>query len=162
MFIISKSRSPKCFFNDLHTYTHTYIHTYIHTHIHTYLLTPRSRVLLEKLTGSAASQEIPCILWTRIFITALTSARHLSLSWARSIQSMPPYHTSWISILILSSHYRLVLTSGLFPSGFSIQTPSTSLPHMRYKPSPSHSSRFDHPNNFVWGLPIKNVIWMHF
>ena len=29
----------------------------------TYLLTPGSRVLLEKLTGSAASQEIPRILW---------------------------------------------------------------------------------------------------
>ena len=29
----------------------------------TYLLTPCSRVLLEKLTGSAASQEIPRILW---------------------------------------------------------------------------------------------------
>jgi hypothetical protein len=28
-----------------------------------YLLTPRSKVLLEKLTGSAASQEIPRILW---------------------------------------------------------------------------------------------------
>jgi hypothetical protein len=28
-----------------------------------YLLTPWSRALLEKLTGSAASQEIPCILW---------------------------------------------------------------------------------------------------
>ena len=32
-------------------------------YILTYLLTPRSRVLPEKLTGSAASQEIPCILW---------------------------------------------------------------------------------------------------
>ena len=29
----------------------------------TYLLTPWSRVLLEKLTGSAASQEIPRTLW---------------------------------------------------------------------------------------------------
>ena len=28
-----------------------------------YLLTPWSRALLEKLTGSAGSQEIPCILW---------------------------------------------------------------------------------------------------
>jgi hypothetical protein len=27
------------------------------------LLTPRSRVILEKLTGFAANQEIPCILW---------------------------------------------------------------------------------------------------
>jgi len=46
----------------------------------TYLLTPRSRVLLEKLTGSAASQEIPRILGTRRFITVHTNARHLSLS----------------------------------------------------------------------------------
>jgi hypothetical protein len=33
------------------------------TYFLTYLLTPWSRVLLEKLTGSAASQEIPRILW---------------------------------------------------------------------------------------------------
>jgi len=45
-----------------------------------YLLTPWNRVLLEKLTGSAASQEIPRIFGTRRFITVLTSARHLSLS----------------------------------------------------------------------------------
>ena len=36
--------------------------------------------LLEKLTGSAASQEIPRIFGTRRFITVPTSARHLSLS----------------------------------------------------------------------------------
>jgi len=33
------------------------------TYLLTYLLTPWSRVLLEKLTGSAASQETPHILW---------------------------------------------------------------------------------------------------
>ena len=33
------------------------------THLLTYLLTPWSRVLLEKLTGFAANQEIPRILW---------------------------------------------------------------------------------------------------
>ena len=44
------------------------------------LLTPWSRVLLEKLTVSAASREIPRIFGTRRFITVLTSARHLSLS----------------------------------------------------------------------------------
>ena len=48
--------------------------------IYTYLLTPWSRVLLEKLTGSAASQEIPRIFGTRRFIAVLTNARHLSLS----------------------------------------------------------------------------------
>ena len=44
------------------------------------LLTPWSRVLLEKLTGSAGSQEIPRYFGTRMFITVLKSARHLSLS----------------------------------------------------------------------------------
>ena len=48
--------------------------------INAYLLTQWSRVLLEKLTGSAASQEISRIFGTRRFITVLTSARHLSLS----------------------------------------------------------------------------------
>src|SRR5215469_16147676 len=33
------------------------------TYLLTYVLTPWSRVLLEKLTGSAARQEIPRILW---------------------------------------------------------------------------------------------------
>ena len=46
----------------------------------TYLLTPWSRVLLEKLTGSKASQEIPSIFGTLMFLTVLTSARQLSLS----------------------------------------------------------------------------------
>ena len=38
-------------------------HQHMHIYIYTYLLTPWSRVLLEKLTGSAASQEIPRTLW---------------------------------------------------------------------------------------------------
>ena len=50
------------------------------TYLLTYLLTPWSRVLLDKLTGSAASQEIPRIFGTRRFLTLPTSARHLSLS----------------------------------------------------------------------------------
>ena len=60
--------------------THTYLLTYVLTYLLTYLLTPWSRVLLEKLTVSAASQEIPRIFGTRRFITVPTSARHLSLS----------------------------------------------------------------------------------
>ena len=37
------------------------------TYLLTYLLTPCSRVLLEKLTGFAATQEIPRILWNPKF-----------------------------------------------------------------------------------------------
>jgi len=67
----------------------------------------------------ADSQEIPRILW---FITAVTSARHLSLCWVSSIQSTTLNPTSWRSILILSSYLRLGIQSGLFPSGFPTKT----------------------------------------
>ena len=42
---------------------HKRTNSHQYTYLFTYLLTPWSRVLLEKLTGSAASQEIPRILW---------------------------------------------------------------------------------------------------
>ena len=64
----------------------------------------------------------------RKFITVLTSARHLSLSSANSIQPPQPLPTSWRSILILSSHLRLGLPNCLFPSGFPIKTLCTPLP----------------------------------
>ena len=46
----------------------------------TYFLTPWSRVLLEKLTGSQIVKKIPAFYVTWRFITAFTSACHLSLS----------------------------------------------------------------------------------
>ena len=95
-----------------------YLLTFLLTYLLTYLLTPWSRVLLEKITGSVVSQEIPRIFGTRKFLTLLTSARHLSLSWANSIQSPQPPPISWRAILILSSHLRLCLPNGLFPSDF--------------------------------------------
>jgi len=45
-------------------------------------------------------------------------ARHLSLSWVTCIQSTPSHPVSLTSILTLSSHLRVGLPSGLFPSGF--------------------------------------------
>ena len=68
------------------------------------------RVLLEKLTGLQLVKKFPAFYGTRMSITALTSVRHLSLSWASTIQSTYPHPTSWRSILILSAHLRLVLT----------------------------------------------------
>jgi hypothetical protein len=60
----------------------------------------------------SASQEIPRTLGTKKFITEFTSAHRLSLFWASSIQSIPPYPTSWSSTLILSSQLSLGLASG--------------------------------------------------
>ena len=84
----------------------------------TYLLTPWCRVLLEKLTGLQLVKKFPAFRGTRRFITALTSVRHMSLSWTSPIQSIYPHPTSWRSILILSTHLRL----GLLPSGFPTKT----------------------------------------
>ena len=63
------------------------------------------------------------------FITALTSVRQLSLSWASPIQSIHPHPTTWRSVLILSTHLRLSLPSGLLPSGFPRKTLYTPSPH---------------------------------
>ena len=87
-----------------------------------YLLTPWCRVLLEKLTGLQLVKKFPAFHGTRRFITVLTSVRQLSLSWASPIQSIYPHPTSCRSILILSTHLRLGLPIGLFPSGFPIKT----------------------------------------
>ena len=67
-------------------------------------------------------KKFPSFHGTRRFITALTSVRHLSLTWASPIQSRYPHPTSWRSILILSTHLRLGLPSGLFSSGFPTKT----------------------------------------
>ena len=95
--------------------------------INTYLLTPWRRVLLEKLTGLQLVKKFPAFHGTRRFITALTSVRHLSLSWASPIQSIYPHPTSWRSILILSTHLCLGLPSDLFLSSFPTKTLYTPL-----------------------------------
>ena len=77
-----------------------------------YLLTPWCRVLLEKLAGLQLVKKFSPFHGTLRFITALTSIRHLSLSWASPIQSIYPHITSWRSILILSTHLCLGLPSG--------------------------------------------------
>jgi hypothetical protein len=68
----------------------------------TLILTPYSRVLLQKLTGFQIVNKFPTFYATRRFIATFTSARYLSLSWANSIQSIPPkshsvkIHLNWV------------------------------------------------------------------
>jgi len=85
-----------------------------------YLLTPWCRVLLEKLIGLRLVKKFPGFHGTRRFITALTSVRHQSLSWASPIQSIYPHPTSRKPILIFPTHLCLGLPSGLLPSGFQV------------------------------------------
>ena len=78
-----------------------------------FLLTPWSRVVLEKLTGFQLVEKFPALYKIRRFINAFTSARQLSLSWATSIQFILIHPTFWRCIWILSSHLRLGLPKSI-------------------------------------------------
>jgi hypothetical protein len=84
-----------------------------------YLLTARSRVLPEKLKRPELLKKFPAFCGTRRFITAFTRARHLSLSWARLIQSMPPSNFSQV-------HFNIILPS---TPGSSKWSPSLRFSH---------------------------------
>jgi hypothetical protein len=122
-------------------------------------------------------KKFPAFHGTRKFITALTSVRHLSLYWARPIQSIYPHPTSWRSILI-SPHLRLGLPNGLFPSGFPLKTLHTPSPnpyaptHLivldfitrtilgeEYKSFSSSLCSLLHSHNYITKKKLKNVNW---
>ena len=106
------------------------------------------RVLLQKLTGIQLVKKLPAFYGTRRFITALTA--HLSLFWARSIQSMPPFH-------LMRTHFNLIFpsTPGSSKWSFSLtsrrQNPvcTSPLSHKCHLPCSSDCGWFAHPNN-VW------------
>ena len=125
----------------------------------TYLLTysMKHRVVLEKLTGFQLVKKFPAFYGTRRFVPAFTSARHLSLSCASSIQSTPPHPTSWRSIVILSSHLHLGLLSGLFPSGFPTKTLYTPLLIPTRATSPPHLILLDFITRTILGEQYRSL-----
>ena len=116
------------------------------------LLTPWCRVLLEKLTGLQLVKKFPAFHGTRRFITALTSVRHPSLSWASPIQSIYPHPTSWRSILILSTHLRL----GLLPSSFPSKTLYNPLSSPIHATCPAHLILLDFITRTILGEEYKS------
>jgi len=90
-------------------------------------MTASSRVLSEKLIDPQLVKKYPKFYGNQKFNTAFPKARHLSLYWARSIQSMSAQPTYWRSILILSSHLGLGLPSVLFYIRSLHQIPATPL-----------------------------------
>ena len=125
--------------------------------------TPRSTALPQKLTGAKPIKKFLVFYGTPKFITAITNACQLSLSWTRSIQSMPPSYSLKIYINII-----IPSTSGsskwAFCSTFPHQNPvyTSPLHHTRYMSRPSHSSRFYHPNNIWWAVQIIKLLIMQF
>ena len=88
---------------------------------HALFLTQWRRFLPETLTVPQLVNRCSTFYGKPTFITAFTTARHLSLSWAISIQ-LNPSHPNLLKILILCSHLRLGLPRVLFPSGFQVST----------------------------------------
>ena len=124
---------------------------------HTYLLTPWCRVLLEKLTALQLVKKYPEFHGTRRFITVLTSVRQIFLSWANPIQSTIPHPTSWRSILILSTHLRLGLPSGLLPFGFSTNTLYTPLSSPIRATCPAHFILLDFITRTILGEEYRSL-----
>jgi len=147
--------------NFLGQYLSMDILTDVLTYLLTYLLKLRSRVLFEKIIGSHPVKKNPLIDGTRRFITASTRARHLSPSWASSLQSMPLHSNSWWSILILFSHLLLDLPSGLCQVSLPKPCIHLSSPHTCYMPRPSHASRFVHSNDIWWSLSFSVCSFLH-
>ena len=111
----------------------------------------------------SASQEITSILWN----PKIHYPIHKCSPPVPILSQLDPVHTPTFHFLKvhlkLSSHLRLRLPSGPFPSGFPHQYPVyvSLLPHTSYMPRPSHSSRSYHTNNIWGGVQILRllIVW---
>jgi hypothetical protein len=120
-----------------------------------------SRALLEKPPAVQLLQELPNILWNPEVHYRIHKSPSSTGSYPEPDRSIPPYF-SLRSILILSTHLRLGLPRGRFPSGFPISYMHFSSPHLCYMSCPSHPPWLDH-SNYTWrrvhDYGVKNVCY---
>ena len=116
----------------------------------TYLLTPLSRVLLKKLTGTHVFKKFPTFYGTRKFITSFKTPPLVPI-----VSQINPVHT--LISHFVKNYFNIILPSTPGSSKWSLSVrcpPSKSCKHLSSSstccmPRSSHYCRFDHPNN-IW------------
>jgi len=116
-------------------------------------LSPRTRLILEKLTVTQLVKKLSAFYGTRRFVTVVTRASHSTLSEVKN----NPVHPSQ-SVTISTSYLYLDLTRCIFPSIF----PTMIFMHFLFLPwvlhAPHrHPPRFHHPSNIWWSVQVTKI-----